>query len=774
MRAVGSKHAILLIFAGVMGTILIIRLFVMTVFQYEKWNDYTEEVSQRILYETAPRGDILDRNGNLLATSKAVYSVTLSRVGLTEEKALEAASKVIKILEDEGEDVGITQNELKLSINDNGYESYMPVILAEDISRTIADRIQTAEINGVCICKNYKRVYPEKETASHVLGYLGRISEEEYENEEGYRNDSLIGKDGIEKSFEKQLKGVDSMRILQVDSQGNVKKELDEIEGNKGQDIQLTVDLELQKTTEAALEQAIIKASEGGTFDSKYGECNMVYAEKAKSGAAVAIEVKTGKVLALASYPDYDPNIFTGELSQEEWENLQQENPYDPMSPAPLYNLATMAAVQPGSTFKPVTALAALSNGLDKKRLLYDRGAIDLGGTSYGCFLWNESGETHGYVDLKKALKVSCNYYFYDIASGRDFSSDLSLNYDECCTDILEFAKSLGLGRKTGIEINETEGNIPSEQLKLEGIKASLQNYLLRESEYYFKDEIIKNRAEIRKNIEKIKNWTDYYLTLEEIIGKLKSADFVKEDKIVELAEVCKYDYFDQKGLKQGDIFNISIGQGDNAYTTLQMAGYMAALGRGGSWMPLTLIENSTKNQNNVTAIKENDVKYIIDCLSSVTNEEGGSLYSVFAGFPYIVAAKTGTAQKSGYINKESEQSYLKKYLHLIAPDVSYEEMMQEAKRLQTDYPDVYENEDTASRKAVINLSNLNIGYEDIDKYKETYDNFAWTVALAPAENPQIAVAVMLVQGKTSFNAAPAVREIIGKYGDITGWEKSF
>jgi penicillin-binding protein 2 len=204
------------------------------------------------------------------------------------------------------------------------------------------------------------------------------------------------------------------------------------------------------------------------------------------------------------------------------------------------------------------------------------------------------------------------------------------------------------------------------------------------------------------------------------------------------------------------------------------MANYMAAIGRGGNMMDATLIETTAKIQNKITNLNKIDVKYIVECLTGVTSEKDGTLYNVFKGFPYKVAAKTGTAQKSGYINEESEVEYLRKYLHLIASDVLWEDMLCEAERLQNKYPDVYETQDMAVRRAVINLSKYDVDYEDIDRYKEKYDNFAWTVALAPAEDPQIAVAVMIVQGKSSLNAAPAVREIIGNYGDITGWEKLF
>lgn len=776
MKLKKSKHLLILCFAAVLGTVLVVRLFMLTIFQHDKWQNYVDDVSQRSVYETAARGDILDRKGRILATSKPVYSVSLSRMNLTREKAQKAASQIITILNAENENIAITQEELNRSLEVNNYESYLPIVLADDVSEKTLETIKNAEIPGVQIDVNYKRVYPHGSTASHVIGYLGRISEEEYEENTGYRKDSLIGKDGIEKSFEQQLRGTDGTSFYRINSQGQINEFLGKTASKKGEDVQLTIDLELQETAEQALEKVITAASEGSTFESDYGACNMSYADKVSSGAAVAIEIETGKVLAMASFPDFDPNIFTGTITETEWDSLQQQNPYDPMSPSPLYNLATMTAVQPGSTFKPVTALAALKCGLDENKSLYDGGVINCGGTLYGCHLWNDAGKSHGYTDLKEALKVSCNYYFFDISCGKDFASNTSLGYDQTITnhDITEVAKNLGLGNRTGVEISESAGILPSESIKLQSVKNELKNYLLRESEYFFNEEMLDNRVQMRKNIEKITNWADNPLTLEEIIGKLGSADFVRDDKVRELAQICKYEYFDRITWTTGDTFNIAIGQGDNSYTTLQMGRYMASLGRGGRNVDLTLVETSSKNQKKTPQLNEIDVKYIIECLTGVTSHSDGSLYSIFGDFPYSVAAKTGTAQKSGHINEESEIEYLRKNLHLIASDVSWEDMIKEAQRLQKKYPDIYETQDMAVRRAVINLSRYNIDYEDIDKYKEKYDNFAWTVALAPAQNPEIAVAVMLVQGKTSLNAAPAVREIIGKYGDITGWEKSF
>lgn len=775
-----SKHGIILGFLAVLGSVLLVRLFVLTVADYDRWKGYADDVSSRAVYETAPRGDILDRNGKKLAASKAVYSVNLSRINLSEDAAMEAAAEVFEILKANDENVETTQEEVRKTLTQKDYQAYLPVTLSSQVSRKSARQIMGKQLPGIQVAVNYIREYPYGCLASHVLGYLGQITDEEMENyteTDGYRRETRVGKSGIEKAFEKELHGQDSVSLVQVDAAGKVTRLLSRSKAQKGKNVRLTLDADLQKTAEESLQEALNQAAAGGVFQSKYGDYPMTYAKNAASGAAVVLDVKTGQVLAMASAPDFDPNDFAVSISQEKWESLQRKNLRDPMSPAPLYNVATMSAVQPGSTFKPVTALAALSCGLDQNRYLYDGGHVELGEKSYGCILWNHSRKTHGYVDLKKALAVSCNYYFYDIASGQDLVSGTSLGYQKKMDNsrILSYAKRMGLGLKTGIEIPESTGVLPSEQGKMNQLKQSLKNYLLEERETYFKEKICRNSSKVDKLVEKIVNWADKDLTLEEIIGKLKKENAIEEKQIRLLASICKYDYFDQMRWTQGDTFNLSIGQGDHAYTTLQMAQYMATLGNGGIRNSVSLTADvSSRRNGQVSTSQTNDehIQYIIKAMTGVTEGEDGSLHRLFAGFPYTVAAKTGTAQRTGSISTEEESSYLKRHLHLIAPDITYEEVQQESRRLQKLYPEFYASEASALRRAVINLSKHNITYDAIDAYKEKYDSFAWTVALAPADDPQIAVAVMLVQGKTSSNAAPIVREIIGKYGEEQGWEK--
>ena len=779
MTAQRSKHSIIIWFMAAAGAILVLRLFTLTIIESEKWTSYAEDMSMRVVYETGPRGDITDRNGTLLASSRAVYSVNISKVDMDRKEALASAEKVLEIISSCDEEPAASYDDVKESLEDTGYMSYMPVMLAGDISAETAEKIQEAEYPGIMISKNYIREYPQGALASHVIGYLGRISEneeKEYVEEKGYRADAMIGKSGVEKLCEDRLRGADAASRLQVDSRGNVTKLLDKSRVHKGKNVRLTLDAELQKTTEESLEKAIEQASLGGVFESRYGNVQMSYAPKASSGAAVALDVDTGQVLAMASSPDFDPNDFAEGISGKKWRRLQQENPNDPMSPAPMYNIATMSAVQPGSTFKPVTALAALSCGLDRERALYDKGYVSAGDRTFGCFLWNDSRATHGYTDLEDAMKVSCNYYFFDIATGTDLASGRSLGYDRKITaeTVTDFAGKLGLGEKTGIELEESAGVRPSEELKRRGTAAALKEHLMKNCEKYFKDEVTENAELLKKKTEKIVNQSDKDLTLEEIIGKLKKEKGLKRGKIRELAELCKYTYFDRMKWTMGDTLNTSIGQGDNGYTAVQMANYMATMGNGGTRNRVSLLYDKEAEDGRRTGIRSEDIDTVLEAMTAVTSKPGGSLYGTFSSLPYAVAAKTGTAQRAGKINTTEEREYLRRYLHLIAPDVTLYQIEKEAERLMRKYPEIYDSEGEALHKAVMDLSDMVDGEGEINRYKESYDSFAWTVALAPADDPQIAVAVMIVQGKTAHNAAPVAREIIGSYGESSRWEKLF
>lgn len=819
-----------------LAVILIVRLFVLSVIQTPKWAAAAEELSTKTIYTTAPRGQILDRNGKVLAGNVYTISVSMSKGSMTDEMLNQSILKVARVLEENGDQLldsfpmtvkkngkiffnhngskkellnryGFSQDlnakqafsklrnyftiDEELTAEDArrvmivrnemaalGYKKYMPVTIAKDISqRSVAILEENSqEYPGAEVFSEVSRNYPKGSFASHILGYLGKISDserEEYVNQQGYQSWDMVGKDGIEKAYESVLRGKAGEKKVQVNAAGNLVKTISQREPEQGKDVTLTIDMKLQETAEEALEQGLEAMRRGGTFASEFGDYSMKQAPKAEVGAVVALEVKTGDVLAMASYPDFDPNLFANGISTKDWKSLQSKNPRNPLAPAPLYNVATKSAVQPGSTFKMVTAITALQCGLDPNKRLYDDGYVKLGNRSFGCVAWNLSRKKHGLLNLQEALEVSCNYYFYDLATGKDLYTGSGLGYEENMSidKIMDYAAQFGLGQSTGIEIPETVTGTPSKETKIASLRGSLKNVLLAETETYFKRDAIQDKAGIQNSIETITNWIGQDLSVKELEDRLAKMTGIKQEKASQLAELCKYTYMNQATWNTADALNIAIGQGENSYTPLQMARYTAALGNKGVRNPISLVEKIEGRGKiekdapfSVEVKDESFFDEIIGGMTRVANGSGGSLTRMFQNFPVTVAGKTGTAQRAGKINPPDEEEYIREHLSGIAPSLSWEEIQEEKDRLMKEYPDIYASRHTAVRRAVMNLSEGKVTASDIDRYKESYDNFAWVVTMAPAEEPQIAVAVMITQGDTAANAGPIAREVIGAW----------
>lgn len=819
-----------------LAVVLIGRLFVLSVVQNPKWAAAAEELSTKTIYTTAPRGRILDRNGKVLAGNVYTISVSMSKGSMTDEMLNKSILKVVHVLEENGdqlldsfpiavkkngrisfqsngskkellsrygfsEDLNAKQAFSKLRnyftideeltaedarrvmiVRDEmaalGYKKYMPVTIAKDISqRSVAILEENSqEYPGAEVFSEVSRNYPKGSFASHILGYLGKISDserEEYVEQQGYQSWDMVGKDGIEKAFESVLRGKAGEKKVQVNAAGNLVKTISQREPEQGKDVTLTIDMKLQETAEKALEQGLEAMRRGGSFASEFGDYSMKQAPKAEVGAVVALDVKTGDVLAMASYPDFDPNLFANGISTKDWKSLQSKNPRNPLAPAPLYNVATKSAVQPGSTFKMVTAITALQCGLDPNERLYDDGYVKLGNRSFGCVAWNLSRKKHGLLNLQEALEVSCNYYFYDLATGRDLYTGGKLGYKEKMSidKIMDYAAQFGLGQATGIEIPETVTGTPSKDSKIAGLRGSLKNVLLAGTETYFTQEAIADKKKVQDSIETIASWIGQDLSVKELEERLEKMTEIKEEKVEQLAELCKYTYMNQATWNTADALNIAIGQGENSYTPLQMARYTAALGNKGVRNPISLVEKiegrGKIEKNAPFSVKVKDESFfdeIIGGMTRVTNGSGGSLTKLFRNFPVTVAGKTGTAQRAGKINPPDEEDYIREHLGGIAPGLSWEEIQREKDRLMKEYPDVYVSRHTAVRRAVMNLSKGKVTASDIDRYKESYDNFAWVVTMAPAEDPRIAVAVMITQGDTAANAGPVAREVIGAW----------
>jgi len=902
MRWIKFRHNQILLAVMILMTVLLVRLFDLTVVEGSEWSKEAESISIKRVYSSAPRGEILDRYGRLLAGNRPSFTVFFSEGNLKNDEINRQALELANLLErngdtindnlpiirnadgsfyytyqkvieewlesqampvnytaedafneirarngiDEGLDRFEAQSELQTiysiyppisvknmkflqelekesflgryyldyeltaeeafaalrkrfdidpSLSDEearkilivrnelaaqGYLSYIPATIASDIC---AQTIVTLEERGsyfsaVDVVAESVRYYPNGTTASHVIGYLGKISESEKASylEKGYSSSDMVGKDGVEKSFEDVLRGMDGIKNVEVNVWGDFVRTISETKAKKGRTIYLTLDLELQKTAEEALGQALEKIRTAGTFESVYGNYKYGKAYKnANVGAVVAIEVETGDVLAMASYPAYDPNLFATGISSEDWASLQSVNPRDPLAPLPLFNVAARTAVQPGSTFKMVTATAALESGLDPKRKLRDGGAVRSGNRTYGCIVWNMYGGNHGYLDLYEAIEVSCNYYFFDIATGRDFYRGASLGLKDVMNieKITKYAEQYGLGQSTGIEIAETVVAVPSEERKMSAMKTYLRNVLIGRAEMYFDDKTVENKDLLMEQINTIVGWTEENPSRNTILDRLSKLG-IKEDMIETVCDLCKFSYFNQAAWTLGDELNISIGQGENAYTPLQIANYVATIGNGGVRNKVSLIRAAEglgriqKEAGIPIDVEDPDIlKDITEGMRRVAHGSRGSARSLFANFPVSVAAKTGTAERAGKINPVDEVEYLKTHLKRINSALSWDQVEAEKDRLRKDYPDVYTSENSAARQAVLNLSRGKVTTATIDKFKDDYDNFSWFVAMAPVDKPKIAVAVLLFQGGSGGYAGPVAREVIGKYLEL-------
>lgn len=700
------------------------------------------------------------------------------------------------------------------------YTQYNPVTLARGIKSDTVAEIEENSMNlsGISVAVEQKRIYPQGNLAAHILGYLGKIPSTKALKyiKNGYDPNELVGISGIEKSYEEKLRGSAGYKEVKVDSVGRVIEEMKSVNPTSGGSVQLTIDSKLQKVAEESLERAIKSAKTGSTFKSQFGNINIKEtAPKANSGAIVVMDVTRGDTLAMASYPNFDPNKFANGITSEEYSNYMPKNKNDTLAPNPLLNLATQGAFQPGSTFKMITAMAALESGLNPNYTINDPGVIRLGNRNFADHIWHHGGKNHGIVNLYKAIQESCNVYFYIIGSDRNWVTGENLNHGMGASKILEYAKKFGLDENTGLEkqIETRNGKVPSEKQKKENIKLQLKIALDRTMRFHFEGlDYTKNKDEFDKNIDEIVSWIDEKEIpgRTETIERLKKMD-VKEQYVTSDADYIVYSYFNFAKWRVGDTFNLAIGQGENAYNPAQVARYISVIANGGYLVNMNVVDkvesSSGKTIEEPTRKLEKvdfkDNSYLNDLkIGMVRVSEIGLAKDVFSNFPIKVASKTGTAEKTGKIPSDNEFEYLKS--HLSSYSVSESEVMAKYEKLKSDKEYELTNNKIKELKAKIANTNTsredrekyqkeldrgvkvklenndkvnatylrmaikqlnhNITDDDIDRFKSDYGSFAWCVAFAPADNPKIAVACLIPQGETSSYAVLPIREVIGQY----------
>lgn len=440
---------------------------------------------------TASRGIITDRNGKVLVSNRLAYTLVFDRSGFADDAALNAAIlRLVQLCEETGTgwndtlpigrvgnflrysnarsetfdkfiekndltsgasgrqllselrelyhvDESLSEREARLIVGVR-YELHSrdSYTFAEDVSTEVLSLITDGRYEGVTIRTASARVY-NTALAAHILGTIGPIWQEEWSSSEdtgyvgyadkGYSMNDLVGKDGVEKAFESYLRGTDGRRLITTDETGKITGELYTREPQPGGTVALTLDIDLQADVEAALAETI-----SGMIDKDSNE---------RGGAAAVVSVGTGEVLALASYPTYDLSTFN-----EDYDELVNDQRL------PMFNRATQGIYAPGSTFKMVTAVAALESGIiTPSSIIQDRGIY----TYYKdpqpmCWIYSQTGSTHGRINVSQAITDSCNYFFYEV--GR-LTGIRTLD---------SYASQFGLGQSTGIEIGDSSGVLAS------------------------------------------------------------------------------------------------------------------------------------------------------------------------------------------------------------------------------------------------------------------------------------------------------------------------
>ena len=397
--------------------LLALRLWYLQVISYDELQERSVRNRTRVVTLNAPRGPIYDRNSVLLVDNRPSFEISAMRQDVeNRDLLLERLSKLLNIKVEELQERW-----------DQGrsFPIYRPVTLATDVSREAMERVQehSVDLPGVLTEVQPIRDYLDGGTSAHLIGYLGEITEDEL-REEGdsynYRGGDLIGKTALEKTFEPYLRGTKGRRLVEVDVQGKLLRQLQVEPPKPGNKVFLTIDEELQKAADVA-----------------FGD---------QSGAAVALDVKTGDILAMVSRPTFNPALFARGIAGDEWRALAQDKRH------PLQNKVIAGQYPPGSTFKIVVALAALHEGVvGTKRTIDCKGDFEVGGSRFRC--WKKRG--HGPTDLHKALRESCDVWFYQVG--------LELGIDK----LSKAAKEFGLGSPVGYPLpGERAGVMPSQEWK--------------------------------------------------------------------------------------------------------------------------------------------------------------------------------------------------------------------------------------------------------------------------------------------------------------------
>lgn len=509
------------------------------------------------------------------------------------------------------------------------YKKYNDIVIAEDLKfETVSKLEENAELySGLYVEEGSKRVYTFGESFSHMLGYVGSINDTELQEYEqyGYNSNDKIGKIGIEKYCELILNGEDGTKMIEVDSLGRRINEIEISEPKNGGDVFLSIDSYLQKelfyilennlkdvliqsinSGETTKEDIIKSIEENGIVDeerlNEIRECNIneiknkIISNDIRlneiniqpcTGSAVVLDINTGKPLALVTYPSYDNNNLVNTFDSDYYNILLEDNT------TPLINRALMERKAPGSVFKMLSAIVGLETGvINENTIIYDEGVYKNAGSPYAkCLIYSRYGTTHGKTDVKKALEVSCNYYFYEVAYRLGNSKNgNTLNSIETFNKYMEM---FGLNDYTGIEIEESKPIMASPEIK----KQSIENYY-------------ENPTASQKK------WSD---------GDSIRCAIGQSYNSYSVMNIAKYiSIIANNGIR----YKTSIINGIKEYGATDINYY------------------APKIESNID-ISSDTFRIVKEGMYQVTHGTQGSLRNYFKEFPVEVAAKTGTAEEA-------------------------------------------------------------------------------------------------------------------------------
>ncbi|MDO7869078.1 penicillin-binding protein 2 [Nocardioides jiangxiensis] len=626
MRLVVLQALVLALFST-----LLVRLWYLQVASGDDYRAKAASQSVREVVVQPDRGLIVDAQGRPLVANRSSWVVSIDRTTLgqlsTDEQDL-LLERVAKALHHKVKDVrarllncGTEGSVAGTCWNGSPFQ---PVPVDDDVDQQTAQLIreQAEDYPGVVVQEQSVRAYPRPYgvEAAHVLGYLSPVTEDELTAAEkksdlSVNGASQVGRAGVEKEYDAYLRGMPGYQHVAVDSKGRVLGESGRDDAVPGDTLVTSIDAKVQGVAESELHKAILAAR------ARTDRNGVHY--RADSGAVVVLDAHTGRVIAMASEPTYDPGIWVGGITQKQLSHLYSEK-----AGTPLLARAMQGQFAPGSTWKPIMTVGAMLNGMGPDTRLNCSPSVQIGNRAFG----NYESESFGMIDFKTAITVSCNTFFYRVGLHfwQKYGSDPA---NENARDpLVAEAKKFGFGKATGIDIpGEASGRIADRHWK---------------RAYY--DSMKK-----------------YYCGLAKHPGDASA--FVK----LFAKEFCAEGYL----YRAGDAANFAIGQGDTIVTPLQLARAYAALANGGTLYRPTvgkaIVDADGKLVKRIEPVAQAKVRiprsvlaYVRDAMNNVTL--AGTLAGTFAGWPQdkvTMHGKTGTAEVYGKQTTGWVGSYTKDYV---------------------------------------------------------------------------------------------------------------